>query len=404
MQIAVTGASGYIAQALVPRLAAAGHTLLLVGRDAKALRTLHPAHKAVSYEQLPAALAECDAVLHLAVLNNDSNATLDQFHSVNAALPKRIAEQARNAGVPHFIHFTTFQAIEPPFTTHYAQSKYEGDQALAAMDGLAITLLRLPAVYTGTFRGKLAVLNQLPPSMRPTALQWLGALRPTLHIDLLTTRLLALLASPVSEAPKEILLADGQANNPAYQAMQRALDVSFSLAVIICLWWALAACWLAVKLSSPGPAIFAQRRVGRNGKPFTCYKFRSMRLGSKQAATHEVSADAVTSVGHFIRRTKLDELPQIVNLLKREMSLVGPRPCLESQTQLIEERRTRGVLALNPGITGMAQIKGVDMSDPKKLAKLDATYIPRQSFLLDLKIILATATGKGAQDNVKKTA
>ena len=186
-----------------------------------------------------------------------------------------------------------------------------------------------------------------------------------------------------------------------YQTVSRFIDLGFSICVIVFLWWALAAAWLAVRLGSPGPVIFAQTRVGRFGKSFTCYKFRTMVVATKQAATHEIGQDSITNVGRFLRRTKIDELPQIINILRNEMSLIGPRPCLESQTALIEARRVRGVLSLKPGISGLAQVQGVDMSDPEKLATLDAEYLARQSILLDLKIILATARGKALQDRTK---
>lgn len=187
-----------------------------------------------------------------------------------------------------------------------------------------------------------------------------------------------------------------------YRALSRLIDLSFALSVILFLWWALVAVWLAVRLTSPGPVIFAQTRVGRFGKPFTCYKFRTMFITTKQAATHELGQDSITPVGRFLRRTKLDELPQIMNIMRNEMSLIGPRPCLESQTALIEARRVRGVLDIKPGISGLAQVQGVDMSDPETLATLDAEYLARQSIMLDVKIMLATLRGKALTDRTKR--
>src|SRR5690606_10003296 len=111
-------------------------------------------------------------------------------------------------------------------------------------------------------------------------------------------------------------------------------DRSFALAVLFLLWWFLALIWLLVRLQSPGPGLFAQKRVGRNGVQFTCYKFRTMKLGTLQAATHEVSVGNVTKLGRLLRKTKLDELPQVWNILRNEMSLVGPRPCLPAQEML----------------------------------------------------------------------
>ncbi|KRB14942.1 lipid carrier--UDP-N-acetylgalactosaminyltransferase [Mesorhizobium sp. Root695] len=147
---------------------------------------------------------------------------------------------------------------------------------------------------------------------------------------------------------------------------------------------------LAVRASSPGPAIFSQTRVGRDGLLFRCHKLRTMYVGTPSLPSHEAPENSVTSVGKVLRKFKLDELPQFWNVLKGEMSLVGPRPCLPTQTELIEYRRRLGVLAALPGITGLAQIKGIDMSNPELLAQTDAAYLRTASFRLDLRILLGT--------------
>jgi lipopolysaccharide/colanic/teichoic acid biosynthesis glycosyltransferase len=125
-----------------------------------------------------------------------------------------------------------------------------------------------------------------------------------------------------------------------------------------------------------------------------------MYVSAPNAGTHEVPASAVTPLGHFLRRTKLDELPQVINILRNDMSLVGPRPCLPTQSDMIVERRSLGVFEIKPGITGLAQVRGIDMSNPVGLAACDREYLQLQSLLLDTKIILQTARGAGAGDNV----
>lgn len=179
------------------------------------------------------------------------------------------------------------------------------------------------------------------------------------------------------------------------------MDVGFALVMIVFFWWLFLICAVAVGLSSNGPILFIQRRVGREGKSFTCYKFRTMHTGTLEAGTHEISASAVTKLGAVLRRTKLDELPQVINILRGEMSLVGPRPCLETQTDLIGWRERFNVFSVKPGISGLAQIQGVDMSDPEKLARLDGEYVLKRNLALDIKIALATVTGKGLQDYVR---
>ncbi|MDG4880370.1 sugar transferase [Mesorhizobium sp. WSM4884] len=147
---------------------------------------------------------------------------------------------------------------------------------------------------------------------------------------------------------------------------------------------------LAIKATSPGPAIFSQPRVGRAGSVFACHKLRTMHRDTPSLPTHEAPASSVTGVGKLLRRTKIDELPQLWNVLKGEMSLVGPRPCLPTQTDLIGHRQRLGVLAALPGITGLAQIKGIDMSDPKLCAETDAAYLKAASIGLDVKILIGT--------------
>ena len=157
---------------------------------------------------------------------------------------------------------------------------------------------------------------------------------------------------------------------------------------------------IAVRMGSRGPALFRQKRVGRNGRTFTCYKLRTMRQGTGNLPSHELTADAITPIGAKLRRLKLDELPQLWNVLCGDMSLVGPRPCLPSQSELIDARNRLGVLRFRPGITGVAQIAGIDMSDPQRLAAADALYSP--SLLTDLRLVFLTVVGAGRGDAVRE--
>ncbi len=151
-----------------------------------------------------------------------------------------------------------------------------------------------------------------------------------------------------------------------------------------------------------GSPWFFQQRVGKNQRPFTLIKFRTMSQDTASVATHEVSRDSVTALGAILRKTKLDELPQLINVLKGEMSLVGPRPCLFNQQQLIDEREQRGVFAVLPGITGLAQINDIDMSDPPKLAQWDQRMIEDFSLKHYFKYLFLTVAGGGQGDRVNK--
>lgn len=146
---------------------------------------------------------------------------------------------------------------------------------------------------------------------------------------------------------------------------------------------------------------FQQERVGKNQKPFTLVKFRTMRPGTVAVASHLADASAITPLGRFLRQTKIDELPQLWNVLRGDMSLVGPRPCLFNQQDLIVERAARGVFDARPGITGLAQIKGIDMSKPELLAKIDAEMLRQLGLLSYFRYIFLTILGKGAGDRVR---
>ncbi|MDM7483096.1 MAG: sugar transferase [Halomonas sp.] len=151
-----------------------------------------------------------------------------------------------------------------------------------------------------------------------------------------------------------------------------------------------------------GSPLFRQQRVGRHKKPFTLVKFRTMKPDTASVASHLADASSITPFGRFLRRTKLDELPQLWNVLKGEMSLVGPRPCLFNQEELINERASRGVLDVRPGITGLAQVNDIDMSTPKLLAETDARMLASLTVGAYFRYIFQTVAGKGAGDRVRQ--
>lgn len=151
-----------------------------------------------------------------------------------------------------------------------------------------------------------------------------------------------------------------------------------------------------------GSPVFRQTRVGRNKKPFTLVKFRTMRPNTASVATHLADASAITPLGSFLRKTKLDELPQLWNVLKGEMSLVGPRPCLFNQEELIQERDRRGVFEARPGITGLSQVQQIDMSTPELLAETDARMLSSLTIKNYFRYIFMTISGRGAGDRVVK--
>jgi lipopolysaccharide/colanic/teichoic acid biosynthesis glycosyltransferase len=398
MRIVVTGASGFIGAQIIPILDKAGVELLLVGRDKVKLNKHFPQFRAITYENLEKEATGFDALVHLAIRNNDHKGSIKDFRTVNVDFLETVLNAARNAGIKTFIHTTTLHVLDENNSSAYAQTKHEAEELLTNVRGISVVNIRLPAVYGEIFKGKLALLMRFPAFIRPIAFQLLASLKPTVHVKHVASAILGIAASGTGT---DLIVTDRQHNNPVYKTVKKSIDIAFVLFVVGFLWWALIAAWIAVKLTSPGPGIFAQERVGKGGKPFTCYKFRTMGLGTKQVGTHEITTDSITGIGHFLRRTKIDELPQIWNILKNELSLIGPRPCLPAQTELIAARGERGVLDVKGGITGWAQVKNVDMSDPVKLAKLDEEYTLLRTIPLDIKIIIQTATGHGQGDKVR---
>lgn len=182
--------------------------------------------------------------------------------------------------------------------------------------------------------------------------------------------------------------------------MIRLLDFVFALLGLTCFFPVLLVIYL-VGLSDTGSPVFRQERVGRNKKPFVLIKFRTMSVDTESVASHLASTSSITKVGGFLRRTKLDELPQLWNVLKGEMSLVGPRPGLFNQTELTDARDARSVFDVRPGITGLAQISDIDMSTPLLLAETDARMIRDMSLKNYFIYIIKTLIGRGSGDRVK---
>lgn len=181
--------------------------------------------------------------------------------------------------------------------------------------------------------------------------------------------------------------------------MIRCLDFLFSFFGLLLGWPVFLVLYL-IGLFDTGSPLFFQERVGRHKKPFRLVKFRTMKVNTASVASHLADATAITPFGRFLRKTKLDELPQLWNVLKGEMSLVGPRPGLFNQEELTAERDKCGVYAVRPGITGLAQISEVDMSTPQLLAKTDKVMIDSLTIKDYFRYILQTVTGKGSGDRV----
>lgn len=177
----------------------------------------------------------------------------------------------------------------------------------------------------------------------------------------------------------------------AGRAAKRVFDVVLALVLLLAGWWLLVAIAVAIRVDSKGPAVFSQERAGRDMQPFTMYKFRTMRTDVDPYGVSPTSGGdpRLTRVGRWLRETSLDELPQVFNVLKGDMSFVGPRPLYMSQAREFTPRQRRR-LEVRPGITGLAQIQGRGELPHEKKLDIDVRYVERQSFWFDTKILLAS--------------
>lgn len=184
--------------------------------------------------------------------------------------------------------------------------------------------------------------------------------------------------------------------------IKRALDLLLSLCALAVLWPLFLVIAAAIKLDDPGPVFFSQKRVGNHKQYFQLYKFRSMKVDTPDVPTHllEHPEQYISRVGGFLRRSSLDELPQLLNILRGEMAVIGPRPALWSQYDLIELRDRYGANDVRPGLTGWAQINGRDELPLEVKAKLDGEYVEKLSFGFDVKCFFGTITAVLRHDGV----
>ena len=189
-----------------------------------------------------------------------------------------------------------------------------------------------------------------------------------------------------------------------YRFLKRVIDVICSLLGIIALSPVLIIVSILIKLESKGPIIFKQLRAGKDSKPFYIYKFRSMKTNTPNIATNDFNnaSDYITKMGRFIRKTSLDEIPQLFNILKGDMSIVGPRPVILEEVELIELRQMYNVDKILPGITGWAQINGRDNIGNEEKVKYDYEYLTKKSIIMDLYIIVMTALKVLKRSDIKE--
>ncbi len=186
--------------------------------------------------------------------------------------------------------------------------------------------------------------------------------------------------------------------------MKRFSDILFCIIILSILSPLLLIISLVIKFDSKGPALFRQRRIGRNNQEFVLYKFRSMRTEAPEVATHLLKnpQSYITPFGKFLRKSSLDELPQLLNILKGDMTFIGPRPALYNQHDLIDLRTRCGVHTLRPGVSGWAQVNGRDCLEIREKVDYDFDYLEHHSLTMDIKILLFTVLKVLRADGVRE--
>ena len=391
MKIIITGASGRVGRLIIPYLLENSCKLLLVGRDQNNLAKQYPQLSCIGYEDLKKQTNQYDLLLHLAAVNNDKKSNKKTFEDGNINFVTSIYDTFCKLKVNFFINVSSIQALDLTNNSYYASTKRSAAKILSKYNDERCKTIFLPYIYDENkeFPGKLGFLNILPKYLANIVFGFVKSLRSTLEIKNLCQYICR--KSYTDDAD---VITDNIEYNFMYLSTKKIIDIIFSISIIILLGWLLLIIWICIKMESPGPGIFSQVRIGIDNKKFVCYKFRTMFVDSKEVPSHDIDKSKITKLGKYLRKYKIDEFPQIINILKNEISLVGPRPCLPSQKLLIKERTKYQVHKLKPGISGLSQIYGVDMSNPKELATWDHRYLKMRSTLLDVKIMINTLFSK----------
>lgn len=386
MRIIIAGASGFLGTMLVPLLKERGIDVVVVGRSIAVLERKFPAVLRVTYPEICGFIKSGDIFVDLTWDNAENQATDQLIFQTNKQRTLDLARLVTGKGAK-FINVSSTHALDPLNRSRYAESKRAVVANLSEISTNHRCHLYLPNVYGETFVGKLFFLNYFPKSFRLLAARYLCVLKPIVPVE----AVVEFLINFKEDTPTNVVLTAPLDNVKKYLILKRLIDIIFSSFAILVSVIPLSMLFLVFLFKNEGPFILRQPRVGINRKIFLCCKIRTMKTGTLQAATHEVPAAAVTTLGRYLRRFKIDEIPQMWNVLKGDMSLVGPRPCLPQQTELVTLREKNGVLKVLPGITGLSQICKCDMRDPNKLVELDSRYVNLMGIYYDIKILIFTA-------------
>lgn len=393
MNILITGASGYLGGSLVPYLLKQGYSILLVSRSKFTGAHQFRGVDLITYDELfsPSFNTSFECCIHLAVLNN-SNVTLgyEDFHEVNVTLGIRILDFCINNDVKQFIYFGSVHEFDPRNVSFYSRTKRRFSfLSQEYANHIAVLNICIPAVYDlNCLPKRLQKISYFSSSIKKKIVNFIKIFWPLCSAERLCRSVEVMVRGDFASGI--YYCADNQDDNLMYAYAKKVLDITGSLLAILFLWWLFLLTWVVIKVDTGGASVLRQVRVGKKKSLFTCYKFRTMRADAPVVGTHDVGDSYVTRSGKFLRKYKIDELPQVLNVLRGEMSFVGPRPCLPIQKAVIDERDRKGVYRVVPGITGYSQVRGVDMSNPVTLAESDSFYVANRTMALDLKILFRT--------------
>jgi lipopolysaccharide/colanic/teichoic acid biosynthesis glycosyltransferase len=398
-KIIVTGASSLVGTKLIEALEKLNLELILIERDEKRIKKIFSKHKTLNYNQLDLYKGKINAIIHLALMNNNIVGSNEDFQKANVELFKKILLFSKKNNVFKVINLTSFNIFydkEDPYSVSEHDQFFGGNYN----DSITLTNIICPFVYSVPYKGKLSFLNKLPTIIRVPLWDILSAFKPLVNLESVIREIILQLES--NNKPKDILLADNKDNNFSYLVFKKLTNLAFAFSVLIVFLLPMIFIWLFIVLTDKAPGIFKQTRLGKNESHYKLFKFRTMKLKTPNVETHKVSASDITKIGSVLRSTKFDELLQIFNILAGDMDLIGPRPCLPKQIELINFRREKGIYQISPGITGYAQVNQIDMSSPKILAEWDSRYLKMRSVFLDLLILKQTFLGKGRGDKISK--
>ncbi|WP_296404583.1 hybrid nucleoside-diphosphate sugar epimerase/sugar transferase [Psychrobacter sp.] len=507
MKILVTGANGFIGQALVKSLLNTPHIVIACVRQSVKptldceYRFIEKLDSTTEWKQV---LQDIDVIVHCAgkssITKDELNNLSSSLHEVNTAATINLVEQAVQAGIQRFIFLSSIKVngeyslpnqpfipdVSQPPTDPYGLSKYNAEiglKEIASNSAIEYVIIRPTLVYGENVKGNFSSLMKWTYKGLPLPLGGIRKnLRSLVSVDNLTDfiintidndfakneiflvsddedistaimlediasglevnnralpippvliyvgasiigkkhiarRLCGSLQVDISKSKKKLnwqpkcgthesiketaksykLNLNKNKNNPIWQ---RPIDFTLAASGLVVTSPLLIGTTIVGYFDTRSP-LFIQERVGKDKKPFKLVKFRTMKVDTASVASHLADTSSITKLGSILRKTKLDELPQLINVLKGEMSLVGPRPNLFNQLELIEARNDKGVYNVLPGITGLAQLSGIDMSTPELLAEIDKEMIDNLTLKKYLNYIFRTALGKGSGDAVK---